>query len=144
MSTSNADIVRSIIEAYDRQDFDAAAPLVEHCTKHTPVGTFSGWGEIQHFVAGFYQAFPDLEHNIVDLIQDGDTVATRVLLTGTHTGPLVSPDGQQVPPTGRSISMPSLTIVALRDGKPVDWYVSFDQMTMLAQLGLVPEPAAAG
>jgi predicted ester cyclase len=139
MSNANADIVTRIIEAYDNRDDETARKYVGTATKVTPVGTFTGWDEIAMFVGGFYSAFPDLKHQIVDVIADADRVATRVRISGTHTGPLVSPDGQEIPATGKSIDIPSHTLVKLKDGIVTDWYVSFDQMAMLGQLGLLPE-----
>lgn len=38
-------------------------------------------------VDGWRTGFPDLELRIVDLVADGDLVATRCRLTGTHLGP---------------------------------------------------------
>ena len=43
-------------------------------------------------------AFPDLHFTIEELVGEGNTVAGRVTLSGTHEGPLMG-----MPPTGRSV-----------------------------------------
>ncbi|MGK7222373.1 ester cyclase [Kocuria flava] len=50
-------------------------------------------------------AMPDMAIEIEELIVDGHTAAMRLLFTGTHTGPLTTPDGE-VPPTGKTVSAP--------------------------------------
>ena len=39
---------------------------------------------------------------------------------GTHTGPLMTPDGQTVPPTNRKLDNPGCLVFTLRDGKVVE------------------------
>src|SRR5690242_18373375 len=63
-------------------------------------------------------AFPDLHLTIEDLIAEGDQVAMRWTLRGTHTGDLVTP--MPLPATGKQVTMPGLTIVRLAFGKGVE------------------------
>ncbi|ALU40022.1 hypothetical protein AS188_10025 [Kocuria flava] len=51
-------------------------------------------------------AMPDMAIEIEDLVVDGATVAMRLLFTGTHTGPLTTPDGEVPPPPGRRCRSP--------------------------------------
>ena len=60
-------------------------------------------------------AFPDLHFAIEDLIAEGDTVAGRLTMNGTHTGPLMG-----MPPTGRAVRQAHMHFVRFRDGKAIE------------------------
>jgi ketosteroid isomerase-like protein len=61
---------------------------------------------------------------------------------GTHDGTLPTPNGD-VPPTGRTIDTPFTWFCDVADGKLARVGDYYDAMTIMAQLGLVPEPAGA-
>ena len=63
--------------------------------------------------------------------------AFELHIRGTHTAPLVSPQGE-IPATGRSIDFRSCDMVRLEDGRLATYHVYFDQMGFMHQLGLVP------
>jgi steroid delta-isomerase-like uncharacterized protein len=102
---------------------------------------FSGPDELRPVLEAFHEAFPDLRHEIVDVIESGNKIAVELRIGGTHTGILHTPQGD-IPPTGRGVSWESVDFVTLRDGKVATWHTYFDQMAFLAQLGLLPELAA--
>jgi predicted ester cyclase len=81
----------------------------------------------------FSTAFSEIHYTVEDQVAEGDKVATRVTLRATHSG-----DFQGLPPTGKQIAVSGLTLERIRDGKIVERRVSFDQMGMMQQLGLVP------
>jgi predicted ester cyclase len=85
-------------------------------------------------------AVPDARHTLTDAVVDGNRIAFEALWTGHHTGPMALPGGE-APPTGRSVALPFCGIATSRDGRISAMTVYFDQLAMLAQLGLVPEPA---
>ena len=80
-------------------------------------------------------AFPDLHFAIEDLIAEGDTVAGRLTMNGTHTGPLMS-----MPPTRRAIRQAHMHFVRFRDGKAIEHWGLRDDVGMMRQIGLMPEP----
>lgn len=81
----------------------------------------------------FLDAFPDVHVAIEDLIAEDDKVVARLLATATNTGPFA---GQ--PPTGRSITLRSIRIYRLADGKVVESWAMQDRLGLMEQLGLVP------
>ena len=103
---------------------------------------FRGPDELRPLLEAFHEAFPDLRHEIVDVVESGDKIAVELRIEGTHTGTLHTPQGD-VAPTGRSVVWESVDFVTLRDGKVATWHTYFDQMAFLAQLGLLPEPGAS-
>jgi steroid delta-isomerase-like uncharacterized protein len=84
-------------------------------------------------------AFPDLHFTIEDLVAEGDTVAGRVTMSGTHLGPF-----QGIPPTGRSFEQAHMHFVRFRDGKAIEHRAVRDDLGMMRQLGLIAAPANAG
>jgi predicted ester cyclase len=90
----------------------------------------------------FATAFPDGTHTITAVVEDGDRAAIEGTWAGTHTGPMAAPAGE-IPPTGRYVALPLCGVATRRDDRIAAVTVYLDQMSMLAQLGLVPEPAPA-
>jgi steroid delta-isomerase-like uncharacterized protein len=84
-------------------------------------------------------AFPDLHFTIEELIAEGDLVAGRLTMRGTHDGPLMG-----MPPTGRQVEQAHMHFVRFRDGKAVEHWGVRDDVGLLRQLGLMPEPPRAG
>ena len=76
-------------------------------------------------------------------VEQGDAFADEWTFVGTHTGPVPLPDGTQLPPTGKRVEIRGMELVQLRDGKIVVNTLYYDNMAVLAQLGLVPEGAIA-
>jgi steroid delta-isomerase-like uncharacterized protein len=101
-----------------------------------------GPAEVIPVLAAFREAFPDIRHEVVDVVEAGDKIAIELKVIGTHTGVFITPQGD-VPPTGRTVVWESVDFITLRDGLIATWHTYFDQMAFMAQLGLLPEPAAA-
>jgi steroid delta-isomerase-like uncharacterized protein len=93
-----------------------------------------GPGEFKPFVANIRGALPDTHIRIDDILADGDRVAVRVTLQGTHSG-----HGLGVPPTGRKISIKGIIIVRLVDGRIREGWNSYDQLGLLRQIGALPD-----
>jgi len=89
----------------------------------------------QGFATMFYGAFPDLHHTVEEVIGEGDRIAVRFTIRGTHQGPFMG-----VEPTGRTMTSTALVTMRLRDGKVEELHGQFDALGMLQQLGAVPAP----
>lgn len=92
-----------------------------------------GPDEMKPFVANIRGAIPDTHISIDDILTDGDRVAVRVTLRGTHTGA-----GLGVPPTGRKVSIQGIIIVRVAGGRIVEGWNSYDQLGLLRQIGALP------
>ena len=68
-----------------------------------------------------------------DILSDGERVAVRITLLGTHNG-----NGLGVAPTGRSISIQGIIIVRIVNGQLVEGWNSYDQLGLLRQIGALP------
>ena len=90
---------------------------------------------VKEVVSMFRSGIPDLRVVIEDMIAEGDRVATRYALEGTHGGDLFG-----VAPTGRHLSIKSMTIERLSGGKIVEHWRVTDELDMMRQLGAIGEP----
>jgi len=104
--------------------------------------TIEGLDAFVAFGRGFATAFPDSHHEVRSIIESGNVAVAEVTFTGTHTGPLATPQGE-VPPTGRTVRLPACLVFEVNAGRITAQRAYFDQMTFAAQLGLIPEPAPA-
>lgn len=84
-------------------------------------------------------AFPDVTVTVDRVFGEGEWWCTTATMTGTHEGTFTAPDGTEIPPTQREFELPQAEIFRIRDGQAEEIHNYYDQMTMMAQLGLVPD-----
>ncbi|MFF7601662.1 ester cyclase [Streptomyces mirabilis] len=84
-------------------------------------------------VAANMKAFPDLKWTVEDMRAEGDTVAIRYTMTGTHEGPFAG-----VEATGRAIRAESMAFYRLAHGKIVEERAQLDMLSILQQMGAIP------
>ncbi len=94
----------------------------------------SGPQGVKEVVSIFRSGIPDLKVVIEDMIAEGDKVVVRYTLEGTHDGELFG-----VPPTGRRLSIKSISIERVSEGKIREHWRITDTLDMMQQLGVVPE-----
>ncbi len=93
-----------------------------------------GWTQ---WFQGFRSAFPDALFTVEDMIGEGDRVAARLTMRGTHLGAL-----NGMPPTSRSVVVSGMSIERVVNGRIVEGWNENDALGMLAQLGAFPPPSA--
>jgi steroid delta-isomerase-like uncharacterized protein len=79
------------------------------------------------------EAFPDLRTAEADSVKEGDRVAFRWLLSGTHHGEFMG-----LAATGRRVEVMGMDIVRVANGKIVEHWSEFDAMGLLRQIGVIP------
>jgi predicted ester cyclase len=141
------DLLKLVEEGFrrsDANDLDGfVAMQAADCEWSTPDGSLHGRDAVREYVGRFRDAFPDGRHTIDRALETGTQVAVEGRWTGTHTGALPTPQGD-VPPTGRTVTMQFALFVegdpAVGEAARVGLYM--DQLAMIAQVGLLPEPQA--
>lgn len=122
----------------DLVDELVAADFIEH--EKMP-GLQDGREGLKQFVRAFRSAFPDVQFIEEELIAEGDKVACVVRLQGTHRG-----DFFDIPATDRTVDVPAIDVVRIRNGQAVEHWGVTDMASMLEQLGATREhetPASA-
>jgi steroid delta-isomerase-like uncharacterized protein len=130
-------VIRRWVEAWNTQDLDAAEALVapEFVRHDANLPDVVGpQAEPQHIVDDL-AAFPDLHLEIEQLIAEGDLVAARYLVQGTHRGEFLG-----IPGTGRPMTIQASESYRLAGGKLAEQWVVMDALGLLQQLGAVPGP----
>ena len=92
---------------------------------------------------GFVEAFPDVKGTGELILVNGDAIVSIYALNGTHSGPLLGPDGHSIPATNKPIGVYQAHRVRTDalGSKVVEEEFYSDSATMMAQLGLNPAPA---
>jgi steroid delta-isomerase-like uncharacterized protein len=75
-------------------------------------------------------AFPDARTTLEDIVADGDRVAFRLTIRGTHQGAFLG-----LAPTGKAIEVSFLGIVRVAGGRLVEEWGGLDQADLFRQLG---------
>ena len=102
---------------------------------HEPDQDIHGYEQAKQFLTLYFGAFPDLTHIVEDVIGEGDKVVTRYTIRGTHQGETE----EFGPPTGKQMELEGITIHRIEDGKILEEWERYDNLSVLQQLGLVPE-----
>jgi len=79
-------------------------------------------------------AFPDKHFTIDDVVAEGDKVLLRWTIRGTHLGEFWTPVGTALP-TGNAITLTSMALFRLIDGKIVEERNVHDWLALLLQFG---------
>jgi steroid delta-isomerase-like uncharacterized protein len=102
---------------------------------HEPDQDVEGYEQAKQFTSTLFTAFPDLNISVEDVIGEGDQAVSRYTVRGTHQGETE----EFGPATGRQIEFKGITIHRFEDGKIVEEWEAYDNLSTLQQLGLVPE-----
>ena len=84
---------------------------------------------VERFVSQFLLSFPDLQHTIEGMIEEGDQVAVQFTARGTHQGQWL-----HFPPTGKSIQYTGVTVACIEGGKIVRHHTWWDKMGLVEQI----------
>jgi steroid delta-isomerase-like uncharacterized protein len=142
--SANRKLLDRYVERYNAGDLDAVMDLyAEDAVQLMPDGTFEGQSTIRERLAQELNGFSDVAHRVESFVEQGDAFADEWTFVGTHTGAVALPDGSQLPPTGKRVEIRGMELVQVRDGRIVIDNLYYDNMAVLAQLGLVPEGAVA-
>ena len=102
---------------------------------HEPDQDIQSYEQASQFVSAFFKGFPDINITVEDVIAEGEQVVTRYTIRGTHQGQTDAFG----PPTERQVELQGITIHRFEDGKIVEEWEAYDNLSVLQQLGLVPE-----
>jgi steroid delta-isomerase-like uncharacterized protein len=145
MAQSAEDVARAAVDCFNAGDFERLRSLLaddsyedEHATQRRLDGA-----EAQVEVArAWKEAFPDGHGTVERAYASGDTVTLEITWAGTQSGPMRTPDGQELPPSNRRATVSACQVVEIEDGRIHATRHYFDLMTILTQIGVM-EPAEA-
>lgn len=135
LKENKALIRRYLEEVFNKGNHDAidkffAAHSIDH---NAPPGSPLGFDFMKQFHTVARAAIPDIRITVNDLIAEGDKVVCRFTANGTQQGEFMG-----IPPTGKQFTIMEIRIYRIVDGKIVECWGLFDQMSMMQQLGVIP------
>jgi predicted ester cyclase len=135
------------VKAFDRRFFEewnkgkaaAMAAIDKTCATnivwHSTGEDIHGLSDFKKSMGEFFDAFPGNHFAIVDIFAEGDKVAVRYTITGTHKGTFGS-----IPPTNKKVTLWAIEIDRIVGGKFVEGWLRMDTLGLMQQLGVVPMP----
>jgi steroid delta-isomerase-like uncharacterized protein len=142
MAQSTEDVARESIESYNAGDFDRLRSLLADDFYEEELATqrrLEGADARVEAAQAWKQAFPDEHGAITRAYTSGNTGAIELTWEGTQSGPLATPDGQELPPSIKRITVKSVDVIEVEDGKIKVLRHYFDLMTLLQQIGAMDE-----
>ena len=139
-------VLEQAIEFWNTGDRDAWAALYdEDVTWEAPGDArISGLADLKvKYFDAHVEAAPDRISRVLALVAEGDLVVEEARYTGTHTGTFRSPDGLEIPATGKKMDFGFTAVFRVENGKITSIRLYYDQLELLTQLGLMPATAPA-
>jgi steroid delta-isomerase-like uncharacterized protein len=130
MNTNDARIISETIDELVEPDAVIRTPL--------PIGV-TGAAALQEVFLRLNRALPDLHITLEDLVADGDKVAARDTVTGTHVGEYMG-----IPATGKFVTYDEIFFCRFNNGRIAETWGVVDVLSLLRQLGMIKpcEPPA--
>ncbi len=136
MSEANKALIRRFVEEVQNQhNVDAmdeflAPSFVNYDIVAGLPDTLEGSKQLHRML---FAALPDLHMTIHDQAAEGDKVWTRKTAAGMHQGELFG-----ILATGKHVSWKIIDIMSITNGKVTEHWVVADVMSLMQQLGAVP------
>ncbi len=132
----NKTVIQNILELLTKGDTDNigkyyATNWVNHDPSLPPLKGLEGAKQL----ISLWKSFSNLKVTIEDSIAEGDRVAMRFVISGTHTDEFMG-----IQPTRKTINVTATGIFKVVDGKSTDNWVNFDALGLLQQLGATSVP----
>ena len=138
----NKQIALTVIEALNARDLSlwskhlAEDYIAEHPGVPVPLDKTRSIGYHQRFVT----ALPNIHFEVLHVLAEGDLVLIHWKGSGTHDERLATVTGETIPPTRRRVRVSGALLTEVRDGKIVREWTYWDQLSLLAQLGITDQP----
>ena len=134
-SEDNKATVRACFENASQGNFDVIDQIVSADYVLHPEEV-RGPDGLKQMVEGYRNALSGLRVTIDQQFAEGDHVATRFTVRGTHDGDLMG-----TPPTGKDVAFTGITISRCNEGRIEEEWEITDMLGLLGQVGALPEPA---
>lgn len=133
----NKTLVDRFWAAFESGDFDTVTALLDADVHWKMPGVETrGSKPLLEMLRAYRVGFPDLRHETRSHVESGDAIAVELFVTGTHRGPMQTPQGS-APATGRKLALESCDYIRVRQGKIASWHVYHDPTPFLTAIGLI-------
>lgn len=132
-----APLLRQLLEAFNDHDASRIAGLHALAYEGLDVSRAQlcqGRAAVQQAYEEWFQAFPDIQLAVTEVMTQPDRVAASWIGTGTHQGSFL-----HVPPTGRPITVCGISILTFEQEAILQGLHLWDMAGLLRALKLLPE-----
>jgi steroid delta-isomerase-like uncharacterized protein len=133
------EIAGKLVAAIETRDADALAELfADDAVLHHPLSPepIVGKAAIGASEQALFDAFSDIEVEVLRVVAEADDVVVELVLRATNTGPLDVGADEMLPPTGRRIALSSVRFLKLgTDGRIIEERVYLDTADFYPQPG---------
>lgn len=131
LTEQNEEVINEVLMLIDERKLDEAFELYAlDYIYHGPTGDIRGRDGIRGLWEVFLDGFPDLKSAALDTISEGNKVALRWRIEGTHTGEFLG-----VPPSGNKITLDVTEIFRIENGQLVEAWDQWDRLGLMRQIG---------
>ncbi len=135
----NIRVAKAMTAAINARDLDAldafiAADVVRHSAA-TPGIVVTNLAEFKAFLEADFATVSDSVQTIDIIFGDDNYVAVRARYIGTQDGPM-----GPYPASGKALELPYIGILRFEDGRIVEIWVEWDNLSALTQLEHIPPP----
>lgn len=104
---------------------------------HDPLpGTSPDFAGLKDFVTQVRSAFPDIETTAEDILVEGDRLAVRSTIRGTHKG-----DFMGIPASGKKVEVSNYDFVRFENDQAAEHWGTIDSAALMEQIGATPAAA---
>ena len=128
-------LAQRFAEHLSAKDVKSAAELVSPSFAYHAPGfpALQGRDEWQGLMNYFAANSPQLNFNVEEQVAEGNTVVTRYTWNTVHENEFMG-----VPPTGKKLTVTSLSLLRVENGQITEQYVLDDYLGLFRQLGAIP------
>ena len=137
--TSNKATIRRFVDAANSGDAELLSETIDELFEpdaliRTPFPIEATGAElVKELFTRLHRAYPDLHITIEDQVAEGDKVASRNTVTGTHQGEYMG-----IPPTGKSVAYNEIFFARFAGGRIAETWGVVDVLSQMKQLGVIP------
>lgn len=142
LSTAREEGCRAVFAMFESGKTDGLENYVaENMVEHTPPPGMNPQGiqGIKDMIAMQHGAFPDSKITIHSITHGEDMMMVHYNMKGTFTGDM----GPEMKATGKTMDIDGVDVLKFSGDKATDHWGYLEEMKMMAQTGLMPDPAAA-
>ena len=123
---------RTVEEAINKGELDVIDEVMDAgYVYHVPDNEVVGPDGFKLYVSMMRAALPDLKMTIEDMVAEGNTVASRFTIRGTHHGHFMG-----VAPTGKKVEISEAVFIRFKNGKEMEAWPYTDTLSIYQQLGV--------
>jgi len=126
-----------IEEVINQKDLDAIDQIVsEDFVERIPFpGQVPGREGLKFAIESMHTGFPDMKWTLLEQIAEGEKVVSRFTWKGTHKGEFMG-----IPATNKKVEVWGVVIDVVRNRLFSESRIIMDNVGLLQQLGVMPEP----